>query len=193
MMNSDLTNKILSGVLTPEQPYILLPEDTVENYIELTAEEKSNIISNYNHGAISRKLLTVYKLDDIPKYLLANFELIKHKAMKLEYLFGELIYTSVFRSREHHLRIYNKINKDRVLAGLNPLTIPFGSKHLVLQAFDCVPKNRPISELHKFLTEEILEELGAWMEHPDHTKTWAHLQFMPYPSWTPEKSRKFHI
>lgn len=193
-VSNDVMKKILYGVTSPEVPFVLKYNQVVESYVELTEVEKANLDENYRIGDINRRLLTIYKPEDINTQYKANFEILKRQAARFEKDYGHrCLFTSVFRSREHHIKIYNKINAARVLAGLNPLNIPWSSLHLSAQAFDVVPKNKPISHLHDFLTEEYLQSINAWQEHPQHTRTWAHLQFMPYPSWTPDKSRKYHI
>ena len=194
MINDLLTQNLLQGITSPNKPLIYRYEDYVENYIELTDSEKSIRDANNKSGLIAKKLLTIYKIEDIPVSLTPNRESLTRMALKLEQESGmSMIYTSVFRSMEYHIRIYKAINAERALKGLELLAVPKSSKHLAFLALDCTPKDRPIADLHKLLTEDFLKFLGAWMEHPDHTKSWAHLQALWYPSWTPEKSRKFHI
>lgn len=50
------------------------------------------------------------------------------------------------------------------------------SAHLVCQAVDFKDKD---GELKKFCTVEVLKECGLYMEHPDATPTWCHVQIRP--------------
>lgn len=60
------------------------------------------------------------------------------------------------------------------------------SKHMFGQAADLVRNE----ELLK-LIQDNLEQLGLWMEHPDHTPSWIHIQVVPYPGWLYGMPRTF--
>lgn len=47
------------------------------------------------------------------------------------------------------------------------------SAHLTCEAVDFKDAD---GELKKFCTDEVLEECGLYMEHPDNTPTWLHVQ-----------------
>lgn len=55
-----------------------------------------------------------------------------------------------------------------------------GSKHLLAQACDIYD---PHGELDRWLMtddgQRALTDIGLWMEHPDKTPTWAHVQTVP--------------
>lgn len=50
------------------------------------------------------------------------------------------------------------------------------SRHLYGQAVDIEDRDR---KLVKWITKEVLTEFGLWMEDPNYTLTWAHLQTVP--------------
>jgi hypothetical protein len=39
---------------------------------------------------------------------------------------------------------------------------------------------------------DVLEEIGLWLEHPDATPGWCHVQAVQYGSWKPGRPRYFH-
>lgn len=57
------------------------------------------------------------------------------------------------------------------------------SRHMTGQAVDLVDEDR---KLVKFVTEDLLKELGLWAEAPVNTPTWFHVQTVP-----PMSGRRF--
>ena len=51
-----------------------------------------------------------------------------------------------------------------------------GSSHLSCEAVDFKDADKA---LKTWITVDILEECGLYMEHPDHTPTWLHVQIRP--------------
>lgn len=76
--------------------------------------------------------------------------------------------TSGFRTMKDHIAIYvkKKIPKNK---------IPLASKHLYCQAVDIYD---PDKTLQKWCidNENLLAEIGLWMEHFSHTPNWVHFQ-----------------
>lgn len=64
------------------------------------------------------------------------------------------------------------------------------SKHIRCLAIDLEDID---GRLKKFILDnvQILEELGLWMEDPEKTKTWVHIQSIPFNSWKEGKTRIF--
>ena len=54
-----------------------------------------------------------------------------------------------------------------------------GSRHMTGQGGDLEDDDR---KLVTFITPQILEECGLWMEAPSSTPTWCHVQIVPPPS-----------
>jgi hypothetical protein len=178
----DISDKLLSGVLNPV--------DVVENWIELTEEEKQRLLINstlpkFGYGG---RFFTIYKPNQIPTEYLAYFEITAQKVLDIEKDLGlEFIISSFFRSMAHHLRVY-------AAKGItNPDKIPMKSTHLRCQGIDLVPVKMKIKDAQALFTEEFLVKHNIWMEHEAHTPGWIHIQLVPYPSWKPGMSRKYHI
>lgn len=94
------------------------------------------------------------------------------KGNKIRDAFGRpMIVTSGFRTKEDHLRIYEK----QIKAGKH---VPMGSKHLYCQAVDISDPNK-ILQKWCLENEKLLAEVGVWMEHFSHTSTWVHFQIVP--------------
>lgn len=64
------------------------------------------------------------------------------------------------------------------------------SRHMTGEACDL---NDPDGVLDQWClaNEAVLQELGLWLEHPDATDGWCHVQCVPYRSWYPGKPRWF--
>lgn len=91
----------------------------------------------------------------------ANLEKLLEAVNKLRSLYGKPMYVSSGYRPGH----YNK-----AAGGAK------NSSHLVCLAIDFKdPKN----ELKKWITVKILEDCGLYMEHPDDTPTWMHVQIRP--------------
>ena len=65
------------------------------------------------------------------------------------------------------------------------------SKHMTCQAVDLRDDEGDLDEWC-LAHPEILEKIGLWQEHPSATKSWAHLQSVPYKSWKQGKLRWFY-
>lgn len=173
----------------------------VESFILLTDAERLILKNNQPVDLVQKvsvtreKLLTIYKLADIPKKHAENLEITYEKAVELEKELGfGLIYTSVYRSKEHHKRIYDKINEIRLQQKLKPLPIPELSKHLFFQAVDCKPHGQKIKVLHDAVRDErIMKKIKIWGEALEHTPQWFHWQTVQYGSWSAGKSMFFNI
>ncbi len=83
--------------------------------------------------------------------------------------------SSGYRTKQDHQRIYDDMNAKRKNAGLAEVKIPWGSKHLSGAAIDLKDAD---DKLKKFCTVEILKKHGLYMEHPDYTDSWCHLQII---------------
>jgi hypothetical protein len=78
----------------------------------------------------------------------------------------EFTVTSGLRSEEQQLELISQGKS-------NALT----SKHLAGAAADLHDPDGLISD-YCLSNPEVLERIGLWMEHPDHTKGWVHVQIM---------------
>jgi hypothetical protein len=86
--------------------------------------------------------------------------------------------TSGFRSPERHLKVYETINNKRKNQGLSPLKVPMGSKHLIGAAVDLEDRNGRL-DIWCMSNQNTLKTLGLYLEHPNHTIGWCHLQIIP--------------
>jgi len=73
----------------------------------------------------------------------------------------------------------------KVTSGWRPATInatvpgaAHGSKHLSCLAIDLEDRNGAL-DAWCLAHPDVLEELGLWLEHPDATPGWCHLQTQP--------------
>lgn len=124
---------------------------------------------------VQEYLGTVF-MADLPKDIAANVKSLLGVINEVLTKFGSgRKITSGYRSIEHHRKIYNKINADRAKTGLPALKIPMGSAHLSGLAIDLEDAN---GDLDEWCVENIdwLTEKGVYIEHPDHTKGWCHMQ-----------------
>jgi len=94
------------------------------------------------------------------------------KINKVRDAFGRpMIVTSGFRSMEEHERIYKK----EIAAGKY---VPRSSKHLSCEAVDIYDPDR-ILQKWCIENENLLAEIGLWMEDFIHTPRWVHFQIVP--------------
>lgn len=98
---------------------------------------------------------TEFPLDDTKEI---NLSLLLISVNKLRDLYGKPMYVSSGYRPGH----YNKS------AGGSPK-----SAHLTCEAVDFKDED---GKLKQFCTKKILEECGLYIEHPDNTPTWCHLQ-----------------
>ena len=178
----DITAKLLAGVLAPEQ--------AVENLIELSPAEILQRDANFKSQVfgLPGKFFTIYDPEAIPLEYLENFKAMVTIIMQIESDLGiKFLVTSFFRSMSHHFRVY-------AAKGITDTTkIPMLSTHLFCNGIDVIIVGMTVKQMHDLFTEEFLERYGLWMEHPAHTPGWGHLQRVPYKSWKPGMSRKYHI
>jgi len=92
---------------------------------------------------------------------------------------------SGYRSKENHAKIYAEINAKRRSEGLQPLRIPWKSKHLIGAAADLADGAGLLKE---FLLEnlDLLERLDLYVEDFDDTHGWCHIQI-----YSPASLRRF--
>jgi uncharacterized protein YcbK (DUF882 family) len=105
----------------------------------------------------------------------SNLQVLCERLNKVRAAWGKpMIVTSGLRS--------DKQQAELIKAGKSTAT---KSRHLVGLAADIAD---PDGELGRWLLENVklLEEVGLWCEHPDHTPGWAHLQASP-----PRSGRRF--
>ena len=118
--------------------------------------------------------LGYYKDMDLEHY--NNLLKLSEKINKLREAYGKpLRVTSGYRSLEKHLAIY-------AAKGItDQKKIPMKSKHLEGLAVDLVPVKEPVSDLHKFIKNNIalMQEIGLWFEDFSKTPTWTHVQIVP--------------
>lgn len=111
-----------------------------------------------------------------------NIDILLPRLNQLRQIYGKpMVVTSGYRSLEDHLRIYAQkgiTDKARV---------PMKSNHLIGAACDFAD---PKGELDAFLlqNEQLLKSIGLWVEHPDYSKGWAHLQCV-----APKSGKRFFI
>lgn len=86
--------------------------------------------------------------------------------------------TSGVRSWLEHIDIYRRKNLRREKAGLSAIPTPLKSSHLEAAATDFLDTT---GELYRFceVNEELLIELGIYVENRRFTPTWCHLQTVP--------------
>lgn len=129
-----------------------------------------------------KEILKGKDFDSLPKEHQDNLLILLERINKLRILYGKpMKVTSGYRSMEEHLGIYNR-------KGItDPNRIPMKSRHLYGQAIDI---SDPKGELDTWCQNnvKILEDIGLWLEHPDYTMGWTHLQIIP-----PSSGKRFFI
>ena len=115
-------------------------------------------------------------LSELSPEIIGNINILIPKVNDLLEIFSE--YRSVnsgLRLDSDHVRIYDEINTKRRKKGLAPVSIPWGSTHLSGEGIDLEDKN---DKLKEFCIKNIhlLKKLGLYMESPEFTDTWCHLQ-----------------
>lgn len=114
----------------------------------------------------------------IPKSMEENLSKLLVSLNKFRAIYGfPMTVTSGYRSLEEHIEIYRK-KAEKAGVPLDASKIPMGSSHLSCQACDFAD---PDGALDKFCQDNIsvLEQLGLWVEHPDSTPGWCHLDIKP--------------
>lgn len=176
----DIIDDLLAGVLQPI--------DLVENRVLLTDAERATLAENFKDT--EKRFLTIYKPEEISPYHQANARIFIPKMIALENDYGyELIWTSIYRSYLHQIRIYKA-------KGITDLSkIPLSSHHMNFHAGDAVPAKKPIAHFHNFLVEKKeakLNEHGLFMEHPKATPSWGHVSDLPFKSYQLGGTRLFY-
>ena len=98
---------------------------------------------------------------------LKNLKQLKKRLNVIRRKWGKpMIITSGLRSREQHEAIYRKLGKKA----------PGGSAHLAGLAADIYDRDGQLS-LWLLDRLNLLEKLGLYMESPERTRGWVHLQF----------------
>jgi hypothetical protein len=115
----------------------------------------------------------------LPEKYRVNYEALLHKCNILRKEYGKpMIVTSGFRSLEDHKRIYK-------LKGIsNP---PMGSAHLRCQAIDFADSDKLLKNW-VLNNVQFMIDIGFWIEDPQWTPTWLHLQIVP-----PKSHKRFFI
>lgn len=120
-----------------------------------------------------KELLDGAKLQDLPSKSQENLLILLERINKVRTAWNKpMTVTSGFRTMEHHLEIYAKKGiKD-------PKKIPMKSKHLYGEAVDIYD---PKQELQRWCkkNEQLLIEVGLWMEDFSATPNWCHFQILP--------------
>lgn len=105
-----------------------------------------------------------------------NLLKLSEKINKLREAYGKpLRVTSGYRSKEEHLAIY-------AAKGItDQKKIPMQSRHLSGLAVDLAPVKEPVSDLQKFIKNNValMQEIGLWFEDFSKTPTWVHAQIVP--------------
>lgn len=120
-----------------------------------------------------KELLDGAKLQDLPSKSQENLLILLERINKVRTAWNKpMTVTSGFRTMEHHLEIYAKKGiKD-------PKKIPMKSKHLYGEAVDIYD---PKQELQRWCkkNEQLLIDVGLWMEDFSATPNWCHFQILP--------------
>ena len=126
------------------------------------------------------------KESELSSELKSNLEILLKKMNELRSKYGKpMKVTSGYRSKEDQIRIY----KDKGITDVSK--IPMKSKHLYCQAVDISDPNKDLQKWCK-QNENVLKEIGFWMEDFSATPNWVHFQVVPYASWKEGKSLWFN-
>jgi len=115
------------------------------------------------------------KYDELNDKQIQNMNTLIPKVNDLLEKFGSYrSITSGFRKMEDHIRIY----KEKLGSNYAISKVPMGSQHLNAFAVDLEDTDGKLDEwcLNNL---NILEKIGLWLESPDHTEGWCHLQGNP--------------
>lgn len=100
-----------------------------------------------------------------------------------------LTVSSGYRTLEDHKRIYEKINVKRINDGLQMISAPMGSQHLIGSALDLYD---PTFQIKNWIVDhlELAERLDIYFEDFDATGGvgggWLHMQL-----WSPASGKRF--
>ena len=124
-----------------------------------------------------KELLKGKDFNLLPKEHQDNLLILLERINKVRIAYGkQFLVTSGYRSMEDHLGIYNR----KGITDINK--IPVKSKHLFGLACDLAD---PKKELQTWCrnNQDILRNLGIWMEDFRYSSTWVHFQCAPYGSY----------
>lgn len=121
-------------------------------------------------------------LETLPEEHQENLEELLIKISAMEDSFGRpFACSSGYRTLEHHEEIYRIKNEKRIEAGLKPVPIPMGSRHLEGLAVDVLDPKRVLQ--HWILDHlEYAEDHGLYFEAFDACQfptPWVHIQIVP--------------
>lgn len=91
-----------------------------------------------------------------------------------------MYFSSCLRSKEAHKRIYAE-------KGIPEDKIPWGSAHLRGEAVDIADPDGKLGDW-LMINDRKVVEANLWVEHPDYTRGWCHLQCVP-----PKSGKRFFI
>lgn len=152
------------GYCTPK------PEDMVNREVFVKMNQKKTVYISVQEylGDVEAASLT--------SELMGNVNTLIPLVNEVLELFGESRrVTSGYRSMEKHWKIYEGINKRRKAQRLPELKVPMTSAHLSCLAVDLEDSD---GRLDQWCVDNIdlLTSKGLYIEHPDDTKGWCHLQ-----------------
>lgn len=132
------------------------------------------------------ELLRGVKYDQLSKEHQDNLSLLLHRINLVRTAWGKpMTVTSCIRTEADQIRIYAE-------KGITDKSkIPMGSKHLSCAAVDIADPQGLLKAFMIGHNEEMLEFADLYMEDPAATKTWCHLQILPFKSYKPGMSRVF--
>ncbi len=125
-----------------------------------------------------KELVKNTPINDIPLTHQHNLEELLLRINKFRLVYGKpMSVTSGYRTMQDHIRIYSKINAERVKNNLPEIKVPTKSSHLTGCAVDIYS---PTSELMDFCKSniELLEQIGLWIED-DISQPRVHFQINP--------------
>lgn len=179
----------MNPVICPKCQVVMKPHATLREWLRcfscsfcqlksenLQTKEKNIMAAQKAISLNVQEYLGSTSMAELPKDIAANVKSLIEAINAVLSKFGSSRkITSGYRSIDDHHRIYNKINANRAKTGLPALKIPMGSAHLSGLAIDLEDAN---GDLDKWCIENIdwLTEKGVYIEHPDHTKGWCHMQ-----------------
>lgn len=119
------------------------------------------------------ELLSGNKLEDQDEVTQNNLQTLLTKINQVRASYNRpMTVTSGLRSMKHHLEIY-------AAKGVTDKSkIPLKSKHLYGQAVDISDPKRELQAWCK-KNEQLLSDIGLWMEDFSATSNWVHFQIVP--------------
>ena len=112
-----------------------------------------------------------------------NLNELLDKMNKVRAAYGKILnVSSGFRSMEHHIQIYKDKAKKAGVA-FDQSTVPLKSKHLYAQAADLIPQDLKDFKQWCKNNDDLLRDIGIWMEDFNSTPTWVHMQTVKYGSF----------